>query len=118
MTRTEFLKYHSEFVNRMHAICEKKNHDYTSCTKDDDAFANFKAVETLGFCSVEQGFLARITDKLTRMGTFVRKGSYEVEDETIEDTLMDACNYLILMSGYIKDKKAKWKKFAAPPETV
>ena len=37
-----------------------------------------------------------MTDKLTRIASFVRKGFNEVKDETIEDTLPDLANYSLL----------------------
>jgi len=103
MTSKEYLDYHNTMVKRMTDIVAKKNADYTG--NNDDAFANFKQVEDLGIASAEQGFLTRMTDKLSRINTFVKKGVYSVTDESVEDTLLDLANYAILMSGYIKSKK-------------
>lgn len=87
----------------MTEVTKRKNADYTG--KGNDPFANFSKAELLGICSTEQGFLVRMSDKISRIISFVQKGVLEVEDERVEDTLMDLANYCILMSAYIKSKK-------------
>ncbi len=104
MTQDEYLKFHKEFTERMYEITKNKNSDY--CKSTSDAFSNFTAVSALGIASTEQGFLTRITDKLCRINSFVQKGTLEVKDESVTDTIQDACNYLILMAGFIKSKQA------------
>lgn len=84
-------------------IAKAKNHDYAGF--DSDPFANFKIVENCGIASVEQGFLTRMMDKVSRINSFVKQGVCNVKDEKIEDTLIDLANYSILMAGYIKSKK-------------
>lgn len=105
MTREEYLKLHAEYCERMKAISRAKNADYTSGAAIDDAFANFRQVEHLGICSAEVGFLARMTDKMSRINSFVKKGVLSVKDESIEDTLLDLANYSMLMAAFIKEKK-------------
>lgn len=102
MTKAEYIEFHKECCEKMTQITKKKNADY--CGEGDDPFANFKLVGSMNICSVEVGFLTRITDKISRLNSFVQKGFYEVADESVEDTLLDAANYLILMAGYIKSK--------------
>lgn len=87
----------------MMQIVEAKNHDYAGF--DEDPFANFKVVENCGIASVEQGFLTRMMDKISRVNSFIKQGVCNVQDEKIEDTLVDLANYSILLSGYIKQKK-------------
>lgn len=103
MTSNEFIKYHEDFTSRMREIVAKKNHDYSG--GDTDAFKNFKMVEGLEICSPEQGFLTRITDKLSRIINFMKTNNLQVKDESVEDTLLDLANYVILLAGYIKSKK-------------
>jgi hypothetical protein len=100
--RAWYLAFHAECLERMTAITTAKNADYTG---SDDPFANFTRVEALGFASTEQGFLTRMTDKLSRIGTFVKKGVLQVKDESVEDTLLDLANYCILMAAYIRAKR-------------
>jgi hypothetical protein len=103
MTNKEYLDYHSVMLKRMSDIVAKKNADYSG--NEGDAFANFKQVEKLDIASAEQGFLTRMADKISRISTFVKKGTLSVIDESVEDTLLDLANYALLMSGYIKSKK-------------
>lgn len=75
-----------------------KNADYAGACKD--PFGNFKLVETLNIASVEQGFMTRITDKLSRINSLT-KNTAQVKDESIQDTLLDLANYSILMDLYL-----------------
>ena len=102
MNKEEFFKYHREFTNKILEVSKAKNADYTGVT--DDPFANFKRVEALGICSTEQGFLTRMSDKLARLSSFWQKGELQVKDESVTDTLMDLCNYTILMAAYLESK--------------
>jgi hypothetical protein len=88
MNKEEYLKFHEHCCTRMIDITKKKNHD-------------------LGVCSVEQGFLTRMSDKMSRITTFVQKGILQVSDESVDDTLLDLSNYCILMLGYIESKREK-----------
>lgn len=102
MTKDEYFEFHEDVLRRMTDITLRKNADYAG---NDDPFANFSQVEALGICSVEVGFLTRMTDKLSRLATFAKNGKLEVLDESAEDTLIDLANYAILMAGYIKSKR-------------
>jgi hypothetical protein len=103
MTKSEYLKYHEWFCSQMTTITAKKNSDYTGAT--DDPFANFSRVASLGITDVERGFLVRMTDKLSRITSFVQKGTLQVNDESVEDTLIDLANYSALLAAYIKSCK-------------
>lgn len=102
-TKEEYLKFHKDCCDKMQLITKAKNHDYAGFTED--PFANFKTVEDVGIASVEQGFLTRMMDKISRINSFAKQGVCKVDDEKIEDTLIDLANYSILMAGYIKSKK-------------
>ena len=104
-TREWYLELHKSLCNRMIEITARKNADYTGGSADNDAFANFRQVERLGICSTEAGFLTRMTDKMSRINSFVKKGELKVKDESVEDTLLDLANYCLLMYGYIRSKK-------------
>ena len=104
-TSEDLLKFFEETTEQMVSVARAKNHDYSGAAKD--AFANFARVEDLGICTTEQGFLTRMTDKLCRIASFVKKGELKVKDESVEDTLLDLANYSILMMAYIKSKKDK-----------
>lgn len=105
MNKEKYMKFHKDFTDTMLEITKAKNADYTGVSED--PFANFRVVEEVGICSVEQGFLTRMMDKFKRITSFVQKGILEVQDEKVEDTLMDLANYCILMAGYIKSEKTE-----------
>lgn len=85
-------------------VTTRKNHDYAGAGNG-DPFHNFRQVERMGICSTEIGFLTRMTDKISRIQSFVAQGVLKVKDESIEDTLLDLANYSILLAAYIKSKK-------------
>lgn len=107
MKREDYLKYHREACDKLVTITAAKNADYAGGSVIDDAFANFRQVENMGICSVEVGFMTRMSDKISRIQSFVKKGILMVKDESVEDTLLDLANYCILMAGYLRDKRMK-----------
>jgi hypothetical protein len=115
MTRDEFLVFQKDTFNKLISITEKKNADYAG--KGGDAFNNFTRVEMLGIATTEQGFVTRMTDKLSRIISFMQNGELLVKDESVEDTLLDLANYCVLMAGYLKSKKIPEVK-AAPSVTA
>lgn len=104
MTREELIAYFEATTAAMLETLKRKNADYAGAKHGEDAFANFKAVEHLGLCSVETGMLTRMSDKLARLATFVATGQLAVKDESAKDTLLDLANYAILMAAYIGEK--------------
>lgn len=102
MTKEEYLKFHEECCQKMMVVTKQKNADYTGGS--DDPFSNFKQVgnfiQTPNVIMI--GFFTRMTDKFSRIGSFVTKGILQVKDETVEDTLIDLANYCILFAGYIR----------------
>lgn len=103
MNTKEYLDFHKMMCNKMVKITAAKNSDYAG--SDSDPFANFRLTETFGVTSVEAGFFTRITDKLSRIASFIKKGTLQVKDESVEDTLLDLANYCILFAGYLKSKR-------------
>ena len=103
--RQAYLDFHAKALESMSRIAKAKNADYTGGS--DDPFSNFRQVESLGIASTEQGFLTRMVDKVARISSFVKQGTLQVKDESVEDTLLDLANYCILMAAYIKDKGGK-----------
>ena len=95
------MKGFKETLEKMQKTMEAKNHDYGAT---DDAFNNFRNCERLGICSVEEGILVRMSDKLSRASTLLKKEG-KVEDEKIGDTLLDLANYAIILKCYLEAKK-------------
>jgi hypothetical protein len=106
MTRDELLKMHEMICEKGRSLMRKKNADYAG-NGGNEPFANFTRVEAMGICSTEQGFLVRMTDKMSRLSSFVESGKLAVENESFEDTIIDIVNYSVLMYAYLHDKKAQ-----------
>lgn len=98
----DLVKFFEEKTAEMNATMKRKNHDYGG---DQDPFKNFTMVEALEICQPETGFLTRMTDKLSRITTFVNKGNLKVKNESVQDTLLDLANYALLMSAYLESQR-------------
>jgi hypothetical protein len=83
-----------------------KNRDYAG-NHGTEPFANFTRCEAMGICNTEQGFMVRITDKMSRLSSFLDSGKMHVEDESFNDTVIDVINYMVLLAAYTKDKDEK-----------
>jgi hypothetical protein len=92
MTREELFELHHKLCTEALTVMERKNRDYGA---DDDPFRNFRQFGPLGI-------LVRLSDKLSRMQTYVERGHF-VSDETFEETARDAINYVILLVGILHD---------------
>tara|TARA_Y100000588_G_scaffold391724_1_gene501212 strand:+ start:1382 stop:1756 length:375 start_codon:yes stop_codon:yes gene_type:complete len=101
MDREGYREFHTALCKEALDLSMTKNHDYSGGEDGSDPFLNFKTVEFLGIgVSTEQGFMVRLADKLRRMSGFVKTGEFKVSDESFRDTVIDAINYLCLLSAY------------------
>lgn len=105
MNRKEYFEFHREFCEEMFRITEIKNKDYA--TNSSDPFSNFRKIEqfTNGAVTAEAGFLTRMSDKYSRLCSFVKNGELAVKDESVTDSLIDLANYCVLFAGYLQSKK-------------
>ena len=91
-------------------IIKDKNHDYAS---EDDPYKNFRMVEEIGI-PAWVGCHIRFMDKVSRMNRFVdrlqRDGAAEVKNESIEDTFLDAINYLAIGLDLFRQQAKEGKK--------
>lgn len=106
MTKREYLKFHKAACQKLVSITAAKNSDYTG--KTDDPFKNFRRRGKFGF-------LVRMDDKMARLESFFEKGSYEVSDESFEDTCFDLANYAILLAGFVRAEKEGARAAKAQP---
>jgi len=97
------LKHHKALTTAALATMAHKNHDYAG-GKGESPFKNFTMASTLGLCSVEQGILVRMTDKLSRLVTYSEGEEAQVSDESFDDTVVDLINYTIILSAYRQTK--------------
>jgi len=106
MTRDELLMYHDELCTAAKDLMSLKNRDYAG-NHGNEPFANFTRVEAMGICTTEQGFMTRITDKMSRLSSFIDCGKMHVANESFNDTIVDVINYMVLLSAYLKDKESQ-----------
>ena len=92
LTREEMEKEFHAWVGRMQELLIVKNKDYGV---SHDPLANLRSVEMSGI-TIDHGIVVRMLDKMSRLCSFYEKGYLAVRDETINDTLMDLCNYAFL----------------------
>ena len=92
-----------------------KNRDYAG-NHGTEPFANFTRCEAMGICDTEQGFMVRITDKMSRLSSFLDSGKMHVEDESFKDTVVDVINYMVLLAAYTKEKDEKQDVSKTSPE--
>ena len=106
MTRDELLRFHEKLCKEGRDLMNLKNRDYAG-NHGSEPFANFTRCEAMGICDTEQGFMVRITDKMSRLSSFLDSGKMHVEDESFHDTVIDVINYMVLLAAYTKDKDSK-----------
>jgi len=110
VTSEEYYDFTQQACDSARDLSRRKNADYANpeARQDDPfaVFANFTAVERLGICSTETGFLVRIMDKVVRASNLLSEGHEQaVMDEAVEDTLADLHNYSLLLRGFLVAKK-------------
>jgi hypothetical protein len=88
MTRDELLKFHEEITKEARELMSKKNRDYAG-KEGVEPFANFTRVESMGICKTEQGFMVRLTDKMSRLSSFVHAGKMNVQDVYVTGNQFD-----------------------------
>ena len=104
--RQKLFDHHAALAEKALAIMVQKNNDYAF---GDDPYANFRKGEIFGLCSTEAGILLRVTDKISRLATFVKDGKLMVEGEGYEDAVLDVMNYMVLFYAYQQDKQESSK---------
>ena len=106
MKREELLEFHEQVCTDAKELMNLKNRDYAG-HDGLEPFANFTRCEAMGICETEAGFMVRVTDKMSRLSSFLQAGKMHVEDESFYDTIVDVINYMVLLGAYVKDKDAE-----------
>jgi hypothetical protein len=102
MTREDLFNLHQSISQEALELMRKKNNDY-AC--GEDPFLNFRRAEYLGFSTAELGVLIRMTDKMSRISTFLNRGELSIENESVYDAIVDMINYSVILAGLLKDRK-------------
>lgn len=82
-----------EITNGLYETYCKKNRDYGNSF--DQSLNKFGEISAL----------IRISDKYNRLCSLITNKEQEVKDESIDDTILDMANYLIMWQMYRKSKK-------------
>lgn len=105
INREKLLSMHEELCHEAVKLMRAKNHDYSGGKDASDPFLNFTRVERLGITDTKTGFMVRMTDKISRLITFIQNGSFKTKDEALKDTILDLINYSILLYAYAQSEK-------------
>jgi hypothetical protein len=106
-TREDLFKLHESISKEALELMKKKNNDYASGS---DPFMNFRRAEYLGFATAELGVLIRMTDKMSRISTYLNQGKLSLSNESVYDAIVDIVNYSVILAGLLKDKESKNSK--------
>lgn len=101
MTTKDFLELAQQTFDECFNIIKNKNHDYSD---KNDPFSNFKFSGKVAGITPEQAALNLIGTKLARLNELITN-SKSAKNESIEDSILDAINYLLLLRGMIVDSK-------------
>lgn len=88
-------RLHQEFLDKLHNLYVTKNRDYGDSVH--------RTYERYGMTS----YLVRIEDKINRVQSLTKEGIQRVNDEKLQDTLLDAANYLILAAIELENDKSE-----------
>jgi hypothetical protein len=102
--RARLLALHATLCDRARGLMARKNADYAG-QGSDDPLVNFRHAERLGLCpNAGASILVRMTDKMSRLATAVRR-PLEVSDESAMDTILDMINYSVLLARWFEENK-------------
>lgn len=93
----ERTRQFTELTQKMIEVQSKKGRDYG---EENDGLRNLRRRGPVGV-------VMRMGDKLSRLESLVGKRNPDVEDESIEDTLIDLANYSLLLIILMRDEAKK-----------
>ena len=100
MTHKQFIEGIEDTYKKGVELIKIKNKDYAG---ENDPWKNFKVAELVDI-DYKKAILVRVTDKLSRINNLLTKDPKVVE-ESVEDTIIDCCNYLAILLEAIKDER-------------
>jgi hypothetical protein len=106
ITKDQFYQSFTDTFSTCLTISKAKNADYCGSAEQTDPFANFRLAPSVARITVEQGILVRLSDKLSRIGTLLSQPA-QVKDESIDDTILDAINYLAILRALRQSQGAQ-----------
>lgn len=91
-------------LEKIKAIHEKKNQDYTSSGKNYENFERAAQLISWFNRDVDKTYVNHIATKLARLATLLNS-SAQPNNESIEDSFLDLCTYCILWSADFEYRK-------------
>lgn len=101
MNQQDLLNHIDQTYRQCLETAKAKNQDYAGSNRD--AFHNFSLVERMGITTTEIGILTRLCDKFARISNLIQTPA-AVKTESLDDTIMDAINYLAILRAVLADK--------------
>lgn len=90
-----------ELLADMAELHSRKNHDYAG---SGSPLRNFYKSKEMGV-SPFTGVMVRLSDKWSRIESFMKQGILEVKNESVEDTLLDNAVYSLLAILLLREEK-------------
>jgi len=100
MNRELQQKFFSDFTTKMAELIFKKGDDYAT---EADRLINFKRSSFILGEKPEKAALHQIANKIARLSELL--GGKIPKNESIEDSLLDCANYVILLAMIVQDSK-------------
>jgi hypothetical protein len=108
ISKEELIEMRRKWFAKADSILLSKGNDYNASQQDaGDTLFNLRTCAMLGVVSSPvDGILVRLSDKLMRLISLTRPSTVQkVKDESIEDTVIDAINYLTYALAMIQKRK-------------
>jgi hypothetical protein len=95
-------QWHIESIAKMYkkaiSIVLERSKKYAT---EDDPFLNFRRGAAFANTTVEQGIMTRIGDKLSRLQNALERDDDDAfSDEAFDDTILDLCNYFVILRNW------------------
>lgn len=116
MNREQFIAHLDQTYAEAAAIVKLKNQDYGA---DANPFKNFEFSAQIVGCPAETGIMVRFSDKVARIGNLLNGKDPAVKEESIDDTILDAINYLAILRAWrvhMAEQREQQKLVGLTPE--
>ena len=90
-----------DLLDKMADLHSRKNHDYAG---KGSPLRNFYKCKEMGLTPF-QGVMVRLSDKWSRIESFMKQGILLVEGESVEDTLLDNAVYSLLAILLLREER-------------
>jgi hypothetical protein len=110
ISKEELLAYRARLFAKLDQVLLDKGNDYNAAQQNaGDTLFNLRIAAIMGIVpSPEQGILVRLGDKFMRLASLLSAGvTQKVKDESVEDTIGDAINYLTYIAAMRMKKVGK-----------